>query len=136
VAKARERQEIELARAGAKEKSERYTDRGLSNGSINHTLRHLSQILEVAAEYGLIDSNPAAGKRRRLKASKPARPWVEPEQLMALLDSSSDVGRTLLAMLAGAGLRIGEALALRWQHVDLGTGTLHIVDAKTPKGIR
>src|SRR5262245_45830303 len=31
---------------------------------------------------------------------------------------------------------IGEALALRWQHVDLGTGTLHVVDAKTPKGIR
>ena len=29
-----------------------------------------------------------------------------------------------------------EALALRWQHVDLGTGALHVVDAKTPKGVR
>lgn len=136
VAKARERQEIEQARAEAKERGERYTERGLSNGSINHTLRHLSQILEVAAEYELIQSNPAAGKRRRLKASKPARPWVEPEQLMALLDGSSGVGRVLLALLAGGGLRIGELLGLRWQQTDLGTGTLHIVDAKTPKGIR
>jgi hypothetical protein len=33
-------------------------------------------------------------------------------------------------------LRIGEALALRWQHVDLGTGTLYVVDAKTAKGVR
>jgi integrase len=33
-------------------------------------------------------------------------------------------------------LRIGEALALRWQHVDLATGTLHVVDAKTAAGIR
>ena len=76
------------------------------------------------------------GKRRRLKAAKPARPWVEPEQLIAFLESSSGVGRVLLAILAGGGLRIGEALALRWQHVDLGTGTLRVVDAKTPRGVR
>ena len=83
-----------------------------------------------------IPSNPATGKRRRLKAEKPARPWVEPEQLMALLDARHGVGRILLAILAGGGLRIGEALALRWRDVDLGTGTLHVVDAKTPKGVR
>jgi integrase len=39
----------------------------------------------------------------------------------------------LLALLAGSGLRIGEALALRWRDVDLGTGTLYVRDAKTPK---
>jgi integrase len=58
------------------------------------------------------------------------------EQLPALLDAASGTGKTLLAILAGGGLRIGEALALRWRSVDLGTGTLHVVDAKTPKGIR
>lgn len=42
----------------------------------------------------------------------------------------------LLALLGGAGLRIGEALALRWSHVDLATGTLHVVDAKTAAGVR
>jgi integrase len=46
------------------------------------------------------------------------------------------VGRVLLAVLAGTGLRIGEALALRWRDVDLGTGTLYGRDAKTPKGVR
>jgi integrase len=136
VAKSRERQETEQRRDEARKRGERCSERGLSNGSINHTLRHLAQIFETAVEYELIPSNPAAGKRRRLKASKPARPWVEPEQLMALLDGSSGVGRILFALLAGAGLRIGEALGLRWQHVDLGTGSLYVVDAKTPKGIR
>jgi integrase len=133
VAKARERAEVEAAGA----RGERLAERGLSNGSINHTLRHLAQILEVAVEYGLVGSNPASGRRRRLKAARPSRPWVEPEQLMALLDAAPrGVGRVLLALLAGAGLRIGEALALRWQHVDLGTGTLYVVDAKTAKGVR
>ena len=112
------------------------SERGLSNSSINHVLSDLAQVLETAVEYGLIASNPASGKRRRLKAAKPARPWVEPEQLPALLDSTTDAGHALVCVLAGAGLRIGEALALRWQHVDLGTGTLHVVDAKTPKGVR
>jgi integrase len=37
-------------------------------------------------------------------------------------------------LLAGGGLRVGEALGLRWQQADLGTCILHVVDAKTPKG--
>ena len=136
VAKAHERTVIEERRIRAKAKGERCSERGLSNASINQTLRYLSQILDTAVEYGLIESNAAAGRRRRLKATKPSRPWVEPEQLMALFEGSSGTGRLLLGILAGGGLRIGEALQLRWQHVDLGTGTLHVVDAKTPKGIR
>src|SRR5207247_1140028 len=80
--------------------------------------------------------NPASGKRRRLKATRPARPWIEPEQLPAFLDAAKaekglGVGRVLLGLLAGAGLRISEALALGWQHVDLPTGSLHVVDPKT-----
>jgi integrase len=141
-AKVQERVEIDAAREAALARGERFSERGLANGSINHTLRHLSQVLETAAEYGLIASNPASGKRRRLKAARPARPAPELEQLMALLDAAkrpdgkAGVGRVLLGLLAGGGLRIGEALALRWQHVDLGTGTLHVVQAKTEKGVR
>jgi integrase len=96
-------------------------------------------VLETAVEYGLIPSNPASGKRRRLKSTRPNRPWVEPEQLPALLDAAKAqgaVGRILLGVLAGAGLRIGEALALRWRNVDLPTGTLHVIDSKTEAGVR
>jgi integrase len=93
-------------------------------------------VLETAVEYGLLTQNPAAGKRRRLKSERPSRPWVEPEALPSLLNAASGVGRVLLGVLAGAGLRIGDALALRWQNVDLATGTLHVVDAKTAAGIR
>jgi integrase len=135
-AKLAERNAIEGARAAALARGERFAERPLSNGSVNHTLRHLAQILEAAADDELIASNPATGKRRRLKATKPARPWVEPEQLMPLLDATSGVGHVLFSLLAGGGLRIGEALALRWQHVELGTSTLYVVDAKTSKGVR
>jgi integrase len=137
ISKARERQQLDEART----KGEKVHERGLSNNSINHTLSDLSQVLECACEYGLIAANPASGKRRRLKTTRPSRPWVEPEQLPVFLeaakvDDEAGVGRVLLGVLAGAGLRIGEALALRWRHVDLPTGTLHIVDSKTAAGVR
>jgi integrase len=137
VAKATERQEIEAAHA----RGERLRERGLSANSINHVLSDLSQVLETAVEYSLISQNPASGKRRRLKSTRPNRPWIEPEQLGALLDASKGddglgVGRVLLGLLAGAGLRIGEALALRWQHVDLAVGTLHVVSGKTAAATR
>lgn len=132
VEKARERQQLDEARA----RGEKIRERGLANNSINHTLSDLAQVRETAVEYGLMAQNPASGKRRRLKSTKPARPWVEPEQLPTLLDKAPDgVGRVMLAVLAGTGLRIGEALSLRWRHVDLmGAGTLSIVASKTNAG--
>jgi integrase len=139
VEKARQRQEIEQARMDALARGETPSrERGLSNGSINHTLSDLAQVLETALDYKLVVENAASGKRRRLKANEPAGAWAEPEQLMALVDAApSGVRRMVLALLAGTGLRIGEALALRWRHVDLmGAGTVSVVSSKTDAGVR
>jgi hypothetical protein len=48
----------------------------LAPGQINKTLTRLAQILGEALEYALIDRNPAYGKRRRVKASRPPQTWV------------------------------------------------------------
>ncbi len=45
--------------------------RPLSARSINMHIDLLAQILAVAVDHGHLESNPAVGKRRRLKASKP-----------------------------------------------------------------
>jgi integrase len=42
----------------------------------------------------------------------------------------------LLEMIAGAGLCIGKALALRWRDVDAATGTLYVRASKTSAGVR
>ena len=115
----------------------------LSANSINKTLTRLSQVMASAVEYGLVAANPAAGRRRRLKGTRPARLSVEPEQLMALLDAAvadkpllAGRGRPLLATLAGAGLRIGEALALERRDVNVAKGTLTVRASKTEAGVR
>jgi integrase len=112
----------------------------LGANQVNKTITRLSQILGTAAEYGLVPANAAAGKRRRLKGTKPRRAWVEPEQLPLLLEHAEPLlagrGRPLLATLAGAGLRISEALGLERQDVNLVKGTLTVRRSKTDAGVR
>ncbi len=133
----------------------RRPDRGLSATSINKTITRLGQILEVAVEYGLIQSNPARGRRRRLRASPPAPIWLDSaEQVKALLDAAGELDRqalasggrehhggpayrrALLAVLVFSGLRISELTALRWRDVDLDGSRLWIRASKTDAGIR
>jgi integrase len=104
----------------------------LGAAQINKTLKALAMILDAALEYELTDrANPARGRRRRVKVPKPRRTWVEPEQLPALLEAADTHLRPILATLAGAGLRVGEALALDWRDINLATGTLTVGEAKT-----
>ena len=100
-------------------------------------LTTLTAILEAAVEYELIDRNPARGRRRRLPAVTPRRPWLDrAEHIAALLAAAAVLDekarvrrgqrRALLATLVFAGLRIGEALSLRWRDVDLARGTITV----------
>ncbi len=107
----------------------------LGAAQINKTLKILAMVLDLAIEYELVDrANPARGRRRRVKAPKPQRTWVEPEQLMALVAAADTHCRPIVATLAGAGLRVGEAVALDWSDVNLAAGTLTVGEAKTAAG--
>lgn len=121
--------------------------RPLSNGSINKTIRLLAAILEQAVEYGYLDRNPASGRKRLLRERQPARSYLQPDQVAALLAAAGqmdgdardgDTGRRrpLLAVLSLAGLRISEALELRWRDVSLGSRKLRVAASKTDTGVR
>jgi integrase len=148
--KVREAQDLREAREAQgkvpKEKRKRLP-RPLSNGTINKTIRLLAVILEQAVEYDHLPRNPAHGRKRLLKESKSPRTFLQPEQVSALLtaagklDAKARFGdtkrrRPLLAVLTLAGLRIGEAMNLRWRDVSLGARKLRVVEAKTDAGIR
>ncbi len=120
----------------------------LSATSINKTIALLAQVLEDAVEYGQIERNPARGRRRRLKADRPAPVWLESaEHIAALLDAAGELDRearadrqvprrAILATLTLAGLRIGELVELRWRDVDLAAGRLTVRASKTDAGVR
>ena len=109
--------------------------RPLGNASINKILKVLAQVLDDAVEFGYLESNVARGKRRRLKAGKPRRTWLELHEVQALLAAAKG-HRALIATMILAGLRVGELTALRWRDLDLAAGKLRITDAKTDAGER
>lgn len=94
----------------------------------------------------------AAGRRqrrnRKLKATRPKRAYLDrAEQVTALHDAAGQMDRearsngqlprrALLATLTFSGLRIGEALELRWRDVDLAGARLRVRQSKTDAGVR
>lgn len=96
----------------------------LADATIRRILAPLRIVLQLAVEEGLILTNPAAGVRI------PVRPKIVDDedkhaktltdlQLTALLAHAAPEWRDLLTLLALTGLRISEALALRWRDLKL-----------------
>jgi integrase len=124
--------------------------RALSNTSINSMLALLGQILQRAVDYGYVERNPMkVGERkdRFLPTVKPARTFLEVDELHALLDAAGELDvsaradrrigrRAALATLGLAGFRISELCDMRCSQVDLARARFKLPDAKTVKGIR
>lgn len=121
--------------------------RPLGANSINKTIEVLQWILAMAVEYGHLDTNPAAGRRRRLKLP-PRRPvhLDTAEQIIGLLDACSEMDRTpywrttdrraIIATLVFAGPRAHELCHMLWRDIDLANGRIHIGRSKTQAGLR
>jgi integrase len=91
----------------------------------------LAPILDRAVEYGYIEANPVRG--RLLKAERPRRTWLEPDEAGDLLAAAGKY-RALLGTMLLAGLRISEATALRWCDLDLAGAKLAVPESKTDEG--
>lgn len=121
--------------------------KAMSNESINKTLVLLANILDTAVERGALSSNPARGKRRRLRAPRPQRRVLEPDELNELLAVAGKMDRDrrldrrigrrpMIAVMGKAGLRVSELCQLRWRAVDIHHERLVIEQAKTEAGKR
>ena len=75
-------------------RSYRRRARPLSARSINMHIDLLAQILAVAVDHGHLASNPAVGKRRRMKVSKRRPVHLDSaEQIAILLEAAGDLDR-------------------------------------------
>ena len=93
-------------------------------------LAPVKAMLATAVEEGLIRSNPSAGLRLALaRQDEPEDGHVKAlteEELGKLLEAIPPEWRLFFDFLAHTGLRIGEAIALRWQDVDLSRRRVHV----------
>jgi integrase len=100
--------------------------RELSDSTVRLTYTVLRAILEDAKLDGLVAENAAAKIARPGLRRTEAR-YLAAGEVASILSSAEGLRyRPVLALIAATGLRQGEALALRWEHVNLGDGTLKV----------
>ena len=90
---------------------------GAGRVSVRHSFDLLGSVLQRAFEGGLIPNNPARAVR---KAPRPRRQEVRPlaPTVIEAMRAASDArDAMLISVLAYAGLRPGEALALQWRDI-------------------
>lgn len=91
--------------------------------SVNNDLAVLGKLLSRAVEWGLVQHVPKLPKLRR---EKPAFDFLTFEESDQLLTAADPVWKCWLLLLVRTGLRVGEALALQWEDVDLVAGRLTV----------
>lgn len=108
---------------------------GHEQNTVRLSLAPVKALLATAHQRGDLRANPAAGYRTRYEVAsadlqdegsvEQVKALTEKE-LAALLGKLPDRWRLFFEFLAQSGLRIGEAIELRWRDVDLGTGVLRV----------
>ncbi len=101
---------------------------GLAWETVAHMKHALSRVIGVAVEWGYLSENVI--KLAKLPRRPPAKPRLvlSEEQVRQLLGVLDEPARTIVLLVVMTGCRIGEVLALRWRHIDLERGVLHIRD--------
>ncbi len=99
---------------------------GVGEQAIRKVLAVLQSILERAVEWRHVEANPVRAVRKpgqhRTRVVRPLSPVTVELMRGYLLETDRRADATLVAVLAYAGLRPGEAIGLRWQ--DIGERTI------------
>lgn len=100
---------------------------GRSPTTVKHVAKVAHQILNSAVRAGYISVNPAAG----LKTPRPEHEemrFLNTDEIKALATAIDERYSAYVYLAAYTGLRIGEALALRWPRLDLFAGKLEVAE--------
>jgi integrase len=102
--------------------------KGLTGNTRLHAHRVIHMALTEAVRRGKLAANPAS--RERMRAPRKENFTIEPptpEEVGRLIREAEGtrIG-TLVKLLVYTGMRLGEALGLRWMDIDLDGGFLHI----------
>jgi integrase len=86
----------------------------------------LSAMFNYAVSLKLLKISPLSPQDRP-RCTKGEKPTLTPAQVQAVIEAVPMSFRAVLILLALTGLRIGEALGLKWKDIDLEAGRLQVL---------
>jgi integrase len=116
--------------------------KGMSGSAFNKAVDVLRAVLEIAREQGVIYKNPADEitkapvKKKRLELPSPAQFQDIVKRMAAAGSKWSEDCTDLVRLLAYSGMRLREATALRWSHVDTARNLITAPGTKTDSSHR
>ncbi len=99
---------------------------GLSWKTVKHIRTLFGTIIEAAVKDDFMADNPVRRTRLPRRGPVEEKSPIETETVKELIEKLHEPSRSIAALLARTGLRIGELLALRWQDIDLEKGLLSV----------
>ncbi len=115
---------------------------GLAAGTVRLLASVLGAMLSTAVDDGLLLVNPARGVRRKLRVlreqdrEQAERKALTSAQLALFLETARVKApryHPLFLLMARTGLRVGEAVALRWPDVDLVGRQIRVAHTMAPR---
>jgi integrase len=98
---------------------------GLKPKSLLNLYVLMQKMLNLAVSLELLNSNPIQ-RVPKPKVERTEKPSLSPAQVKTIADNMPQNLKALIILLYLTGLRIGEALALKWSDVDFDLSKLYI----------
>jgi integrase len=111
----------------------RHGAKTVSDATINRDLSVLRHLLYWAVDESLLPANPLTRLRLARERRFP-RPVVSVEEERGILEAAPPHLHGVLLVAFDTGMRRGEILAQRWEHVDLNRHVLFVTKSKTAEG--
>ncbi len=107
---------------------------GASPATINREVALLKHMLNMAVKWGYLERNPLEGKIGMLKENTERWTYLMPEEAERIKQHLSETYHDLFDFLLYTGLRLGDALRLQWQDINLEGRFILVRGTKTKGG--
>jgi integrase len=114
-------------------RTDRHAHKQVSETTVNRDLEALRHFLYWAVDEGFLIANPLSRVPLVRERRIPRRIMSIAEEELLLQAAASHLRSIIIAAL-DAGMRRGEILGQRWEHIDLGRGLLSVTRSKTAGG--
>ena len=101
--------------------------RPVSRATVNNELKKLKALLNKAVEWGVIQRNPILPVKTLQRMDARPRSYFTVEQLQAIYDADPSTS-AIWQLLANTGMRVGEAMNLKWE--DVTEKTIRVISTK------